>query len=67
MAKTYDCRDNGGAKTSPTSTQSSGSQVHLLDKGPTLGLVYDYSGVVTGPILYLVNNGPTLGRQESAT
>ena len=67
MAKTYICRDNSGAQSKPSSPQSSGAHMHLLYKGATFGYVYDYSGAVTGSVLYVVDNGPTLGRQYSAS
>jgi hypothetical protein len=67
MAKRYVCQANDGSTSLPTSTQSSGSQKHLLDKGTTLGLVYDYSGAVSGTVTYVVDNGPTLGLQRSSS
>lgn len=71
MAKRYiaDVQDLGalGTTGSTSATKSSGPQKHLLNKGPTIGLAYDYSGAVTGNVLYRVDNGSTLGEQESST
>ena len=68
MAKTYVCVAGDGSKSFPTGTQSSGSQKHLVSKGPTLGYALDYSGAVNGSTtLYLVDNGPTLGRSLAAS
>ena len=70
MAKRYLCKDGGGTFTLPASTQSSGAQVHLLNFGPSLGLQFNYSGVVTGtgvPPFYRVDNGPSLGEQETVS
>lgn len=57
--------DDGDAEV--TSTKASGSQQHLLDKGPTIGLKWGYSGEVVAGVLYMVDNGPTLGIGKSAT
>lgn len=52
----------------PTAPPASGPVKVLVDKGPTIGLVWGYSGDVNGTTtFYIVDNGPTLGKQRSAT
>jgi hypothetical protein len=58
---------SSGARTTSDTTQSSGSLIHYVDTGLTLGRIRVYSGTVTRIITYLVENGPTLGREKSAT
>jgi hypothetical protein len=68
MPKTYIVDNLGpGNRTTIAAPVASGSQVHLIDAGPTLGLIRAYSGSVTGNFSYLVDNGPSLGRERSAT
>jgi hypothetical protein len=58
---------SSGARTTSDTTQSSGSLIHYVDAGPTLGRIRVYSGAVTGNMTYFVDNGPTHGRERSAT
>jgi hypothetical protein len=67
MPKTYFVENQGGDRTTTATTQASGSQVHYVDAGPTLGRIKAYSGTVTGNVTYFVDNGPSLGRERSAT
>jgi hypothetical protein len=73
MAKTYYGQTSGGSHppteaAKPTSPPASGPVQIMIYKGPTIGRVWDYSGSVNGTTtLYIVDNGPTLGRQRSAT
>ena len=42
--------------------------VHYVeDAGPTLGMIRKYSGFVTTPVVYFVDDGPTLGEERTAT
>jgi hypothetical protein len=67
MAKTY-YGNTGGSHSPQTTPPASGSVTCLVYKGPTVGNTYDYSGAVNGTTtLYVVDNGPTLGRQRSST
>lgn len=68
MPKTY-YGHAGGSHTPPqTSPPASGPIKILVYKGPTLGNEWDYSGAVNGTTtLYVVENGPSLGRERSAT
>jgi hypothetical protein len=67
MAKTYYGQDSGGSHSPQTTPPASGSVKALIYKGPTTGNSYDYSAAVNGSTtFYVVDNGPTLGRQRSA-
>ena len=49
---------------------ASGPAKCLVYMGPTLGNQWQYSGVVTGSLtttLYVVDDGPTLGRERAAS
>lgn len=59
--------NNGGEEAEVTATKASGAQQHLLDKGPTIGLKYGYSGEVAAGVTYVVDNGPSLGIGRSTT
>ncbi len=59
--------DNDGRDDEVTSTKASGPQQHVIDAGPTLGLIVGYSGQKTGNATYVVDNGPTLGIGRSTT
>lgn len=68
MAKTYYGKDGGGVHAPASSPSASGSVQNLVYKGPTGGNQWDYSGTVNGTsTFYVVDNGPTLGRQRSAS
>jgi len=66
-AKRYIVEANDGTQTTTTSPQASGSLVHFVDAGPTLGQIRKYSGYVTTPVTYYVDDGPTLGEERTAT
>jgi hypothetical protein len=73
MAKTYYGQTSGGTHpptdaTKLTSPPASGPVKCLVYKGPAFGNQWDYSGAVNGTTtFFIVDNGPTLGRQRSAT
>jgi hypothetical protein len=73
MAKTYYGQTSSGShppseSAKPTSPPASGPVTILIYKGPTLGNAWDYSGAVNGTTtFFVVDNGPTLGRQRAAS
>lgn len=69
MPKTYYGQASSGSHAPPqASAPSSGAIKILVYKGATIGNEWDYSGAVNGTTtLYVVENGPSLGRQRSAT
>ena len=67
MPKRYKVEAADGTSATVATTQASGSLVHWVDAGPTLGRIRKYSGYVTGTIAYYVNNGPTYGEERTAT
>jgi hypothetical protein len=73
MAKTYPGQTASGSHppteaTKVTTPPASGPVKVLVDMGPTLGLQWNYSGAVNGTTtFYVVDNGPTLGKQRSAS
>lgn len=69
MPKTYYGQANSGTHADPQPTPpASGPIKSLIYKGPTLGNQWDYSGAVNGTTtLFVVENGPSLGRSRSAT
>jgi hypothetical protein len=75
MAKTYYGQTSGGTHPPTeaaklTAPPASGSVRCLIYMGPTRGNEWNYSGVITGSLtttLYVVDNGPTLGRERSTT
>jgi hypothetical protein len=73
MAKTYYGQTASGSHppteaSKLTSPPASGPMTCLVYEGPTIGNRWDYSGAVNGTTtFYVVDNGPTLGRQRSAT
>jgi hypothetical protein len=67
MAKTYYGQDSGGVHAPQTTPPASGPVRALIYEGPTFGNRYDYSAAVNGSTtFYVVDNGPSLGRQRSA-
>jgi len=66
MPKLYVVEANDGSRTTSASTQASGTLVHFVDAGPTLGMLRQYSGYVTTPVTYFVENGTTLGEEKMA-
>lgn len=68
MPKIYIGRDNAGSEARSTVTVGvAGGFQHLLTRGPTVGLFYGLSSDVNAQTMYVVENGPTLGVQYSAT
>jgi hypothetical protein len=67
MPKQYIVEANDGSQRLVASPQASGTQVHYVDAGPTLGRIRQYSGYVTGTVAYFVDDGPTLGEERTAT
>jgi len=73
MAKTYYGQTSGGSHpptdaTKLTAPPASGPIQCLVFMGPTVGNQWQYSGAVNGTTtFYVVDNGPTLGRQRSAS
>lgn len=68
MAKIYIGRSNSGEEARSTTTVGTpGGFQHLLVRGPTVGYFYGLSGDVNAQTMYVVENGPTLGIQFSAT
>lgn len=67
MPKLYIVEALDGSRVLTASTQASGSLVHYVDGGPTLGMLRKYSGFVTTPVSYFVDDGPTLGEERTAT
>jgi hypothetical protein len=72
VAKTYIGQTAAGThphtSDKPIAPPASGPVKVLIDKGPTVGLVWGYSGDVDGvKTFFIVDNGPTLGKQRSAT
>jgi hypothetical protein len=69
MAKSYFAEAADGTVVDNVATPpASGVTRVLVDMGPTRGLEWRYSGDVDGVnTFYVVNNGPTLGKQKSAT
>jgi len=67
MAKRYMVEAADGTYATVATTQASGSLVHWVDGGPTLGRIRKYSGFVTTPVAYFVDNGPTFGEERTAT
>ena len=63
----YIVKNNDDSEAEVTATKASGAQQHLLDKGPTIGFKYGYSGEVTAGVLYVIDNGPTLGISRSTS
>jgi hypothetical protein len=67
MPKRYVVVANDGTYALSATTQASGSLVHLVDGGPTLGRQLRYSGAVIAPVVYYVDNDVTFGEERSAT
>jgi hypothetical protein len=67
ISKRYFVETLDGRIATVTAPQASGSLVHYVDAGPTLGRLRQYSGFVTGTVSYFVDDGPTLGEERSAT
>lgn len=67
MPKLYMVQANDGTSALVATPQASGSLVHWVDAGPTLGRILKYSGFVTTPVAYFVDDGPSLGEERTAT
>jgi hypothetical protein len=73
MPKTYYGQTSGGSHppteaTKLTTPPASGPVKCLIYMGPTGGNQWQYSSAENGTTtFYVVDNGPTLGRQRSAT
>jgi hypothetical protein len=68
MPKRYIVEAADGTSVTSATTSSSGSLVHFIDAGPTLGRIRAYSGVVNGTTyFYWADDGPTLGEERTTT
>jgi hypothetical protein len=67
MPKLYMVEAADGTYATVATPQASGSLVHWVDAGPTLGRIRKYSGFVTAPVAYFVDDGPSLGEERTAT
>jgi hypothetical protein len=67
MPKLYMVEAADGTYATVATPQASGNLVHWVDAGPTLGRIRKYSGFVTTPVAYFVDDGPSLGEERTAT
>ena len=68
MAKTYYGQSSQGTHAPQTAPPASGAVKALIYMGPTLGNQWNFSGVVDGVhSLYVCDDGPSLGRERTAT